>query len=321
MVRKISTLLILTLLLTLQAHAGESEFPLFKLGAGARAVGMGAAYTGVADDATAIFWNPAGMSQIKSRFSLEFSNRLHFQSSKFLELYGVYSDIKYGAFGVGFLSDQTSDILAYDANFNYLDNFSAYQRAFIVGYAYSLTPINIGLSLTSVQAGLDPPQGKVSGSGMTVTLGLLTRVTNYFKIGSTIRPGFSTKYDNSKDDIPGNARLGFEISARTGLTSPNDSLRYVLDLDQSNKLPLRINTGIEMTLFNILAVRGGLNSLYFETRTGNIKLSDLISSDIKYCLGLGLHIPSSNAGSFNLDGGFMSTRVGNSTSISISWVK
>ncbi|HBC46663.1 MAG TPA: hypothetical protein DCZ43_06425, partial [candidate division Zixibacteria bacterium] len=185
MARKIITFLILMLLFSWQAQAGESEFPLFKLGAGGRAIGMGAAYTGVADDATAIFWNPAGMSQIRNRFSFEFSNRLHFQDSKFLEFYGVYSDIRYGAFGVGFISDQTSDILAYDAGFNYLDNFSAYQRAFMIGYAYNLAPINIGLSLSSVQAGLDPPQGKVSGSGMTVTFGLLTRVTNYFKIGST----------------------------------------------------------------------------------------------------------------------------------------
>ncbi|HBC46664.1 MAG TPA: hypothetical protein DCZ43_06430, partial [candidate division Zixibacteria bacterium] len=105
------------------------------------------------------------------------------------------------------------------------------------------------------------------------------------------------------------------------LTSPTDSLRFVLDLDQSNKLPLKINTGLELTMFKILAIRGGLNSLYFETRTGKVKLSDLVSSDIKYCFGFGLRIPSSSIGLLTLDGGFMSTRVGSSTSISISWAK
>ncbi len=321
MAKRIIILLTLIPLLSLQAWAGESEFPLFKLGAGARAIGMGAAYTGAADDATAIFWNPAGMSQLKNRLSLEFSNRIHFQSSQFLELYGVYSDLKYGAFGIGFLSDQTNDILAYDSNFNFIGQFGAYQRAIILGYAYNLAPINIGLSLTSAQAGLDPPQGSVDGSGLTVTLGLLTRITSFFRIGSTIRPGFSVKYDDTKDEIPGNARLGIELSFKTGLTSPDDSIHYVLDLDQSNKLPLKLNTGLEFTFFKVLALRGGINSLAFETRTGNIKLSDLVSADAKYCLGLGLRIPSSNAGSFNLDGGFMSTRVGNSTVISISWAK
>ena len=33
-------------------------------GAGARAAGMGGAFIGVADDATAIVWNPAGLTQL-----------------------------------------------------------------------------------------------------------------------------------------------------------------------------------------------------------------------------------------------------------------
>jgi hypothetical protein len=36
-------------------------------GLGVRAMGMGGAYTGVADDFTALFWNPAGLAQIQRR--------------------------------------------------------------------------------------------------------------------------------------------------------------------------------------------------------------------------------------------------------------
>ncbi len=39
--------------------------PVYALEAGTRAFGMGGAFTGVADDATAAFWNPAGITQIK----------------------------------------------------------------------------------------------------------------------------------------------------------------------------------------------------------------------------------------------------------------
>ncbi|HEX3135666.1 MAG TPA: hypothetical protein VHX44_19040, partial [Planctomycetota bacterium] len=35
------------------------------IGAGARALGMGGAFTAVADDATANTWNPAGMTQLE----------------------------------------------------------------------------------------------------------------------------------------------------------------------------------------------------------------------------------------------------------------
>ncbi len=44
------------------------------LGVGARALGMGDAYTGVASDYSAIFWNPAGLAQInRNEFSLGLS--------------------------------------------------------------------------------------------------------------------------------------------------------------------------------------------------------------------------------------------------------
>jgi hypothetical protein len=36
--------------------------PYLRVGAGARALGMGSAFTGVANDATAAYWNPAGLT-------------------------------------------------------------------------------------------------------------------------------------------------------------------------------------------------------------------------------------------------------------------
>ncbi|MCL4513987.1 MAG: hypothetical protein M1379_00060 [Firmicutes bacterium] len=39
--------------------------PVYAVEAGTRAFGMGGAFTGVADDATAAFWNPAGITQIR----------------------------------------------------------------------------------------------------------------------------------------------------------------------------------------------------------------------------------------------------------------
>ncbi len=43
---------------------GGSPVP---VGAGPRALGMGGAFTAIADDATANTWNPAGMTQLKER--------------------------------------------------------------------------------------------------------------------------------------------------------------------------------------------------------------------------------------------------------------
>lgn len=57
-------LLIATLLLLFSTQAGLAAVP----GLGARAIGMGGAYSAVADDGTAVYWNPAGITQSRLVF-------------------------------------------------------------------------------------------------------------------------------------------------------------------------------------------------------------------------------------------------------------
>ena len=47
--------------------AGTSTAQFLKLGAGARASAMGDAFVGISDDATAVYWNPAGLNQIENK--------------------------------------------------------------------------------------------------------------------------------------------------------------------------------------------------------------------------------------------------------------
>ncbi|MCD4813847.1 UPF0164 family protein [bacterium] len=45
--------------------ASKRAMSFLQLGAGPRAYGMGEAFTGLADDVTALSWNPSGLSQIQ----------------------------------------------------------------------------------------------------------------------------------------------------------------------------------------------------------------------------------------------------------------
>ena len=55
------------------AHAAE----FLSHGVGARALGMGGAFVAVADDATATYWNPAGLTKVKKHsFSAMYSDTL-----------------------------------------------------------------------------------------------------------------------------------------------------------------------------------------------------------------------------------------------------
>jgi long-subunit fatty acid transport protein len=58
---------VLVLLAVVCANAQEERAIDNFAGLGVRAMGMGGAYTGVADDFTAVFWNPAGLAQMKRR--------------------------------------------------------------------------------------------------------------------------------------------------------------------------------------------------------------------------------------------------------------
>ena len=52
--------------------SGTVAAQFLKIDVGGRAIGMGGAYVGLADDISAIYWNPAGLSQIKSRGAATF---------------------------------------------------------------------------------------------------------------------------------------------------------------------------------------------------------------------------------------------------------
>lgn len=72
--KKTFSLIMLTLFLTGSlAHAqdvskvGITAAPFLEIGVGARAIGMGGAFVGTADDASALYWNVAGIARIPDR--------------------------------------------------------------------------------------------------------------------------------------------------------------------------------------------------------------------------------------------------------------
>ena len=70
---------------SIHSKAGTGAFSFLKIGVGARPLSLGGAFVSVANDASALYWNPAGISQLQSQqLTLSYVNYLLDMHSGFL---------------------------------------------------------------------------------------------------------------------------------------------------------------------------------------------------------------------------------------------
>ena len=98
------------------ARADKFAGDFMAIGAGARALGMGGAFSAVADDASTIYWNPAGMSGFEKRqlmlmHSEQFGNLIDYNFGSYVSPTGLVSDEREGAFGIALVHMGIDDII------------------------------------------------------------------------------------------------------------------------------------------------------------------------------------------------------------------
>jgi len=64
---------------------------IFSLGAGSRAISLGRSYVSLADDASALYWNPAALRNVEDKQLM----------IMYMPLFGGFSDATYSFFGSG----------------------------------------------------------------------------------------------------------------------------------------------------------------------------------------------------------------------------
>lgn len=179
---------------------GTTAAGFLDLGAGARAIGMGGAYSSVADEASALYWNPAAMTQVQNR-SATLMHAAYIASS-FYD-YGSYvqNTQKYGAFGVGLQYFSFGSVNETDANFNPIGTVTPYDLAASVGYAYKFEDgFALGLAGKYIQSKLaDTAHTEAADFGILSPrfiddrLRLAVMAQN---VGGTL------KYDQVKESLP-----------------------------------------------------------------------------------------------------------------------
>lgn len=214
MVRKHITGFLLAALLLVAANAraaddlaAQSDF--FREGQSARAFGMGSAFVGVADDTDAVYWNPAGLAQLKGPQFITTKTTLDFFDSD-VQSFSAAMPYGPGAFGINYVYSNT-DIPLYGQNpanplrFNYfLGMASERYTGIALAYAMQYQPnIALGLSIKNMKYSL---YGN-SASGTGFDLSAFMKLESGLNVGLNLQNlgGVSL---GAMDEVPTNFQLG-----------------------------------------------------------------------------------------------------------------
>jgi type IX secretion system protein PorV len=280
-------------------RAGTSAGQFLKIGMGARAVGMGEAYVALANDAEALYWNPAGLVLIeKPSVIFSYTNWLVGTQLQFIG--ATYKLDANNALGVA-ITYLSSDEMNETTEFQQLGTGRTFSYSdFLIGLTYARYMTNqfsfgfttkfmqetvFDLTMRAVLFDLgiyyDVGWGSTRFAVVMSNFGQDMRPTGSFKV-QTLDNEFKKVDSFQSFPPPILLRIGIageiyedeshKITASVQLSHPNDNTE-------------NLNFGLEYWLFNKFALRAG-----FKT----------IREEEKYSVGFGLKLPISVA-DFRLD--------------------
>ncbi len=250
-----------------EQRAGISTAQFLKIGVGARATAMGESFVAVADDPSALYWNPAGLTQYNN-------NQVYFAHSEWLV------DVKHSFLGASYRLDP-SNIIGFSVVALYMGDmpvttetmpfgtgeyFSYTDLAFGLTYARRMTDqFSFGLTLRYMNSTLD----KLSMNGFMFDLGtyywtglgtsrFAVTVSNF---GGQISPsGEVTLIDGSRRDswqefaLPTVFRVGFAMEP---YMTEVHRVTTTIQLNHPNDNAENLGFGLEYGWNNTVNLRGG----------------------------------------------------------------
>jgi len=265
-------------------YAGEFLY----LGAGSRAQGLAGAYTAVANDVTAGYWNPAGLTEADG-FQLQFMHSKQFISSIQYNYLGVSQPLQNNsAFGVSLLYLTINDIkdsrYAYDEVLQRIDPsklkyFNTGDYVLLVSYARELSDkLSWGVNIKTIYRDYEVESGLGFGfdAGMryhfleNMHLGLMAHdITSTMLSWSTGENEFITP------SLRAGVAYDWKIESFDLYIMPTMDLNILLEdreyASQTNLGPISFDTlwGIEMSYARLISLRFGMDDLSrFSTGVG-----------------------------------------------------
>ena len=243
-------------------NAGTRAVPFLKMESGSRAAAMAGAYTGLADDADGLFWNPAGLAGIPGEqltgtqnFSFGGINHETVAYARRLTDKGVGAASFQGAFAE--IERRLGDTEEPDSL------FTASTYAFGLSYSHALSDLAVGGTLKLLQERFDIE----NHTGVAIDVGALYRADDYSLGVSVLSLG------PNLDD----SALPLTLRAGASALLAEDGPLAVADVVLPNDDDPSVRVGLEQWFFDQVALRAG----YHFTGAENPNKG--------FALGLGLH--------------------------------
>lgn len=239
-----------------QMGEGGEAGAFLKNGYGARASAMSNTFAAIANDVSAIFYNPAGLSSnSKLQFMGMYSNLYGNMNGVNYGNFGVSKGFQSGTFGLGVIYSKVSDI-PYVTSLTGGDGtyFSDNETAFYLSYSRLITDnVRIGANVKLISHTL----ADASATGFGADLGVLAKFNEQFSAGLVLQDIIAPKITlaSHSDTYPGKIKLGLAYKIVPALTvSPE--LNYTYDKS------VQFTGGAEYNVYkDIIALRGGYNTV------------------------------------------------------------
>ncbi|MCE5299368.1 MAG: hypothetical protein LLG37_00640 [Spirochaetia bacterium] len=274
----------------LSASGGE-PFAFLKLGVGARAMGMGGAFSSVAGDATAPYYNPAGMLDMTG-FELHaeshimtFGRSLNFVSTgrPFMILNTLYSaGVSWYNFSGG------SDLEARSSNSPEPDSvFSHNAHVFFFDIGAKISDIfMLGGNFKVLYQGIDSARG----IGFAFDIGAIANITDEMRAAFTIDnigSGITWSGSAHAESVSQVLTLGASYSVNSLAGVAGLKLLPAMDMVYNTASGFRIRAGAELSMNDFFFLRAGYNNaltcgmgLWFRTsKIFTIKLEYALAGD------------------------------------------
>ncbi len=264
-------ILLILLLLPFHAMAQEGEGGTesnMNMGFGARALGLGRAYTALAEDPTAVFWNSAGLEYVYQQ-SVTFFHTTLFEGTSYDFLGYAYPTLNLGTFGLGIGRIGVGGITQRDYLGNDIGNFSWDEYHGFFSYAKKLPwDVTTGLTVRVIRRGWYnlADEGELNDVGVGMDLGMLYRPDMFqntllknWSLGINVRNLFAPQVKEGVviDEFPLSIRFG--LLRKIAAFGEGNRINLLADMDYSEKRSMRLNMGAEYKFRQMGNLRVGYN--------------------------------------------------------------